>query len=282
MEIEKLSVGKMAKLNNISEQTLRLYDKIGLLKPAIVNKDTGYRYYSIEQSAILDAISYYKNVGFSLKEIEEILNKANYKNLTSLLHKKTTEIENEILRLQSCKNALIKNIEILNLYSNSPKTGETFLEHLNERKFIIYKSDRNYMGSGYNMYEYALREFKTYLQSKKFPMEYFSKIGTIVRKDYFIHSQLFSNEAFVIIDDSMDIQSKNIESVTIPAGTYLSLCCSGFENEKNYAISLLNEIKSKKYTVQGDYICEIIYEFPSEDESKREFFYKISVPIKVN
>ena len=50
--MEGLTIGQMTKLNNITEQTLRLYDKIGLLKPHIINKENGYRYYSIKQSAM--------------------------------------------------------------------------------------------------------------------------------------------------------------------------------------------------------------------------------------
>ena len=42
--MEILTIGKMAKLNGISEQTLRLYDKIGLVVPCNINKNTSYRY----------------------------------------------------------------------------------------------------------------------------------------------------------------------------------------------------------------------------------------------
>lgn len=40
------SIGEIAKLFNISTQTLRLYDRIDLLKPSHINEETGYRYYS--------------------------------------------------------------------------------------------------------------------------------------------------------------------------------------------------------------------------------------------
>ena len=44
-----LSIGQMARINHISIQTLRLYDKMGLLKPVAVDAGSGYRYYSILQ-----------------------------------------------------------------------------------------------------------------------------------------------------------------------------------------------------------------------------------------
>lgn len=43
-----LTVGEMAKLNHISEQTLRLYDKRGLLSPSFRGQN-GYRYYDISK-----------------------------------------------------------------------------------------------------------------------------------------------------------------------------------------------------------------------------------------
>ena len=71
--MKRYTIGKMAKLNNVTEQTLRLYDKMGLFKPAYVDEHNGYRLYDIGQSARLDIIQYLKNLGMTLKEIKEIL-----------------------------------------------------------------------------------------------------------------------------------------------------------------------------------------------------------------
>ena len=49
MDLQKLTIGQMAELNHISEQTLRLYDRVGLLKPRYIDRATGYRYYHESQ-----------------------------------------------------------------------------------------------------------------------------------------------------------------------------------------------------------------------------------------
>jgi DNA-binding transcriptional MerR regulator len=41
-----LSIGQLAKICNVSHKTLRYYDDLDLLKPAKVNLDNGYRFYS--------------------------------------------------------------------------------------------------------------------------------------------------------------------------------------------------------------------------------------------
>lgn len=43
-----ISIGKMAKINHVSINTLRLYDKWGLLTPIYIDEDTGYRYYDMK------------------------------------------------------------------------------------------------------------------------------------------------------------------------------------------------------------------------------------------
>ncbi len=90
--MKRYTIGKMAKLNNVSEQTLRLYDKIGLFKPAYVDEKNGYRLYDIGQSARLDIIQYLKNLGMTLKEIKEVFD---YRDL-SLLQEKLEESKGQI------------------------------------------------------------------------------------------------------------------------------------------------------------------------------------------
>ena len=50
------SIGELSKYQNISKQTLIFYDKIGLFKPAYVDPNNGYRYYSSQQIDYLDTI----------------------------------------------------------------------------------------------------------------------------------------------------------------------------------------------------------------------------------
>ena len=47
------SIGQVSKMFNMSHDTLRYYDKIGLVKPSI-RKENGYRYYSMKELELLD------------------------------------------------------------------------------------------------------------------------------------------------------------------------------------------------------------------------------------
>lgn len=69
----ELKIGEFAAFCNLSVRTLRLYDRMALVKPVRVDPDTGYRYYDPEQLQTINAVISYKKVGFSLTEIRELL-----------------------------------------------------------------------------------------------------------------------------------------------------------------------------------------------------------------
>ena len=73
LDVKKMTIGQMARMNHISEQTLRLYDREGLLSPLGRDEKNGYRYYDIRQSAQLDMIQHMKSLGMSLKDIRSQL-----------------------------------------------------------------------------------------------------------------------------------------------------------------------------------------------------------------
>ena len=73
MDNKMMKIGEMARFNRVSITTLRLYDKVGILRPCYTDPETNYRYYSIHQKARLDMIQYMKELGMSLGEIREIL-----------------------------------------------------------------------------------------------------------------------------------------------------------------------------------------------------------------
>ena len=66
-----LMIGKVASLYDISVQTLRHYDKIGLFRPDLVNEETGYRYYTIPRLQTLELILFLRRLDLSLAEIQE-------------------------------------------------------------------------------------------------------------------------------------------------------------------------------------------------------------------
>lgn len=70
---EYYRIGETADLMGITTQTLRFYDKIGLVKPVKIDPRTGYRYYAYEQFHFIDRIKYLQSLGMPLDDIKEVM-----------------------------------------------------------------------------------------------------------------------------------------------------------------------------------------------------------------
>ncbi|MCL2853327.1 MAG: MerR family transcriptional regulator [Defluviitaleaceae bacterium] len=66
-------IGEFSKLVRVSARMLRHYDKCGLLRPAEIDRFTGYRMYSAEQIPFLMRVVELRDMGFGVEEIEETL-----------------------------------------------------------------------------------------------------------------------------------------------------------------------------------------------------------------
>ncbi len=95
--------GQFAKMANVSERTIRYYDKIGLLKPSFV-MDNGYRQYSEKDFIKLQKIIALKHLGFTIEDIFPMVN--NNQNLKESLDLQVSLINSKIAHLQVLKDAL--------------------------------------------------------------------------------------------------------------------------------------------------------------------------------
>lgn len=67
----KLFINELVKVSGVSHRTLRYYDEIGLLRPRV--HDNGYREYTEAEVNLLQQILFYRELGFPLQKIKEIL-----------------------------------------------------------------------------------------------------------------------------------------------------------------------------------------------------------------
>lgn len=69
----RLKIGEFARIGQVSVSALRYYDEVGLLRPAEVDRWTGYRYYAFDQLGMLNRILALKDLGLSLDQIRAML-----------------------------------------------------------------------------------------------------------------------------------------------------------------------------------------------------------------
>ena len=68
-----MSIGEFARLSRLSPKALRLYDELGLLPPAQVDPDSGYRWYAAGQLDNARLVASLRQIGVPLAEIKVIL-----------------------------------------------------------------------------------------------------------------------------------------------------------------------------------------------------------------
>ncbi len=113
-----MSIGKISKLKNVSIKSLRYYDQIGILKPAFVNTETNYRYYTNEQLYLLDAITVCIKLGIPLKDLNNYVEGTSI-NLQKLLYDGKILAEQKILDIHNCLATLQETLQNM----ASPVTG---------------------------------------------------------------------------------------------------------------------------------------------------------------
>ena len=90
-------IGEFAQIAQVSGRQLRFYDQLGLLQPAHVDQQTGYRYYSIRQLPRLNSILALKDLGLSLEQIGPLLDREmSPAELRSMLTLKRAQLERSL------------------------------------------------------------------------------------------------------------------------------------------------------------------------------------------
>lgn len=105
-----MSIGKISKLKNVSIKSLRYYDQIGILKPAFVNTETNYRYYTKDQLYLLDAITVCIKLGIPLKDLNNYVENDSI-NLQKLLYDGKILAEQKIMEIHNCLGTLQETLQ---------------------------------------------------------------------------------------------------------------------------------------------------------------------------
>lgn len=110
------TVAEVSRLTGVSVRTLHHYDAIGLLKPAEVT-EAGYRLYDEAALERLFQILVYRELGFSLKEIQDLLDAPDYDRnrtldrQTALLRAKVTHLQEQIQFANSIKQIGVNQMD---------------------------------------------------------------------------------------------------------------------------------------------------------------------------
>lgn len=271
-----ISIGKMAEINHTTIATLRLYDKKNLLKPRYIDPETGYRYYSMNQNYRLDMISYMKDLGMSLSEIENIFKKEDIMLIEDVLSKKNEQIHQQMRALKARHNAVERAIESIERYRKSPTKGTTTLEYIDRRNIWGIPSTSNFYEKGIRDFELQMAQLRERLIRKGVIQVHSYNVCTSIRKENYLQDRYIPDSLFVIVDSNFEFIH---ETSLIDSGMYACIYLDSYEGEIEAAGKLKAFCAKNNYTIHGDYICEIMTEFNVFDSENRSMYLKLQVPV---
>ena len=132
-----LKIGEVADFFQISVKAVRIYEKKGIITPAYVDPESGYRYYTPDQLHQLGALLELKALGFSLDEIKDILvGESSKEALYKAMQEKRKNWENLVIMAQSKMDAIESISERLVPSKDAEKLRELTEE---ERAWLLVK-----------------------------------------------------------------------------------------------------------------------------------------------
>lgn len=214
---EYLTIGDVSKLKGVSVKSLRYYADLGILVPAYINKETGYRYYKPHQLIIVDLICFCIGLDIPLKNFHSYIKENNVIDVENIIadgkvitQQKIAELTRNLCNIESASKYLTVNQEINNHIKQ-------YSHNYNERFFLVKPWNHNCT----DMSNFITQITNLYQKSKSYNLKITYNHG-ILR-----HFHKKGNESFIFLEvNKPDVLTSDF--MIIPKGIY---ACEFFLNE---------------------------------------------------
>lgn len=172
--MELYTIGKVAKMCNVSVKTLHYYDEINLLKPAKVSEENQYRYYTFLEIQKIPLIKYFKEIGFKLEDINKLLKHYEINTLKNYFDKVLQQLDEDISQLErkrfaiqewrtliadgqqyketapsvTFELAILPKSEIVSIQIDNFDSKTKYIEHYFSNAFVAYCHEQSYFTYG--------------------------------------------------------------------------------------------------------------------------------------
>ena len=212
-----LSITEMARQRNVTTETLRYYDRIGLLKPDYLDKNN-VRYYSVLKYEQLETIKELQQLGLDLKEISLYLSDRCIDTSHELLIRQQKFCEEKVRYYQSLKEKIDRKVSLMSELKNFDIVlMKPEIIHIDKRMCI---SSDNYIKDEISL-SYACMELERNIKLH-------DELAPVYASDcYAGQFSLQGDELkltkllFILHENMFNFPDNNI--VTLPAGNYMHI-----------------------------------------------------------
>jgi DNA-binding transcriptional MerR regulator len=118
-------IGRFSKICRLSVSSLRYYDEMGLLRPALVDPDTSYRYYTLSQVRVAETIRLLRALDMPLDEVHHYLGESNPSAVRELLNRHQRRMEERVEEGQRIL-AYLRRLQDSDAYQPAEVRARTF------------------------------------------------------------------------------------------------------------------------------------------------------------
>ncbi|PFK47324.1 MerR family transcriptional regulator [Bacillus cereus] len=269
---QRFTIGEMAKMHKIAESTLRYYDEKGIFHPSIVDPQTNYRYYTIDQFSLLDTIKFLRQLNISLKEIKMYIDERNPSYALNLLEKQQEMMLKKQREIEYTLAKMNYKIEMMKEATASKANHVTF-KKLPKRKITALAIAPNITDDMFEYYIHSLQKNMKQIDDSLFSGD----LGVTVSKEGLLQNQFQSYNSVFILLDYMPFQITTSEE--FKEGMFACSFHHGpYEETDGTYKKLLMDIKEKGYEVSGDAIELALIDW-SVTENPGEQVTEIQIPV---
>ncbi|QZY55181.1 MerR family transcriptional regulator [Crassaminicella profunda] len=267
---KEYTIGEICKLYNIGPDSMRYYEKKGLITPR--RRKNGYRIYSIEEVWKLNIIKDLRKLKFSVKQIKEYLEDRSIQSTKALVDHEIKLIEKEIESLEDTNKNLKRKLDSLKQINKIKDYEKIKIKNIPLRKIILIEQDV----SKDEEIDLAFRKLQSISDEKVFlfgnkDMGAFISDEGMKRGRYNLYQKVF----FFVED------VENYDYICLPEGYYATLVYKGaYEKSQRFISQMLMYIKKHHYSLRGNPL-EIYRVDIHQTAKKEEFITEIQIPIHI-
>ncbi len=265
-------IGEIAEIYQISVQTIRHYEDLGLLHPSYVDPETHYRYYGIEQTEVLNMICYLRALDTPLSTILSFLENRNIEKMEQMLINQQNEIQQKITLLQNMQNMVERRLQIL----DSAKTNTLDQIQIIQSQKLNYIYLKNHLQpKSYLDLETSILQLK---KEQKQSVVFLGNVGVGLSEEHFSNQQYEFYDYVFILLNSEDHSFQHAE--TIPPSTTLSIQFHGNHTNALTSYQKLYSYMQKHQWVPNGFAREITLIDEGLTSDTSQYVTEIQIPVK--
>ena len=237
------SIGEAAKAVHTTAETLRHYDRIGLVKPSKKDEWTNYRYYTEQDIVRLNTVRALQLMDLSLQEIKTVLEYDDLEKIIDFLAQAEKKADEKMAALQYSKSKIqLAKADYESKLQRQQKFNSSFVKDYPER--VILLSDTLEVPTLDNLWNYLSHFYDKVTPALKEQFSFEDLAG--------IYTENGMTRLFAVCMDYVNIDGIKV----LPKGKYLCANCT--EENREQTLRKLIHIAQTEYGVEPRFTVQLI------------------------